>query len=69
MLTNTCYYICIYTMVQDTQHVDAKPFSMTLKMNAKREFYGEFTVKADNIDDLEKNLALAGGIFMRHVQQ
>lgn len=49
-----------------TQTVEAKPFSMTIKVNAKREYYGEFTVRADTKEELEDNLVYAGEVFHRH---
>lgn len=33
---------------------DGKNFTMTIKVNAKREVFGEYTVKADTIEELRE---------------
>lgn len=41
---------------------------MTVKVNAKREYYGEYTVRADSEEELEERLAYAGQLFDRHTR-
>jgi len=56
-------YIC---MVEQTQTIEEpNAFVMTIKMNAKREIYGEYTVKADTAEDLATRLDQAGQLFVR----
>jgi len=43
-------------MEQTIKTIDTFKISMTIKMNAKGEAYGEYTVKAENATEAEKLL-------------
>lgn len=53
-------------MEEESKQIEAKPFSLTMKMNAKGEIYGEVSVRADTSDELEDKLIAALDIFHRH---
>lgn len=55
-------------MEEENKQIEAKPFSMTVKMNAKREMYGEVSVRADTSEELEEKLMTALDIFYRHTR-
>lgn len=40
--------------MQETYKQDALNYSVTVKFNAKREAYGEFTVRADDVETLQQ---------------
>ena len=55
-------------MEEQSKQVDTKPFSITIKVNAKREFYGEYSVRAETLEELEDNLTSVGVMFDRHTK-
>ena len=56
-------------MVEENTQTIVEPnnFTLTIKMNAKREVYGEYTVKADTFEELEERSARAQALFGRRI--
>lgn len=54
-------------MVTDTKEVTPQKYSITVKMNAKREVYGEYTVRADTFEELETELGKVSALFVNSV--
>ena len=54
-------------MAEKTEKVSPERYSVNVKMNAKRELYGEYTVKADTLEELEKDLTAVSTLFRRHI--
>jgi hypothetical protein len=53
--------------MEETKKVDTQRYSITVKMNAKREAYGEYTVRADTIEELAEESNKVKQIFLSHV--
>jgi len=72
-------YCCLYKQLQSLQEtmettetfettVRPYKFSINVKVNAKREVYGEFKVNADNIEELRQGLKDVKALFYNELQ-
>lgn len=54
-------------MVQQSYVRDGKDYSLTIKINAKGDVSGEYTVKADSIEELRAKDSEAKDALMFHL--
>jgi hypothetical protein len=50
-------------------HDETNTYSMTIRMTAKGEFYGDFTVKAPDEETLRQRLNIAKRVFAGEVSR
>ena len=55
-------------MVTDKVNVETAKYAVTVKINAKREVYGDYAVRADTFEELQSELARVGALFMQHIR-
>lgn len=54
-------------MVEGSKEVTPQKYSITVKLNAKLEAYGEYTVRADDFKELEDELEKVSTLFAKTV--
>jgi len=54
--------------MKQTKTVEQAKYSINIKVSAKQEVYGEYTVKADTFEELETELEKVGALFIQHVR-
>lgn len=53
--------------MEKTEKIEQARYSINVKVSAKRELYGEYTVKADTIEELESDLEKVGVLFLKQI--
>jgi len=73
---SSIYNVCTYgvhkyqkMVTQEQTIVDSHNVSMTLKINAKGEIYGEFTCKAPNTQELAKLVDECKQLYVMHTSR
>jgi len=55
--------------MEQSNKLNPDRYSINIKVSAKRELYGEYTVKADTYEELEEQLERVGALFLRQISQ
>ena len=54
-------------MEEKTEKRDIMEYDITIKIDAKRQVYGEFTVKAHTFEELQKRLAETKALLLKQL--